>query len=175
MERVVSRVSTVVAIGLAVGLSLASGATLMARQDPAAKPAPPKDDLLLAKGGPHLIVWATKPGKGPDFEAAWAMIREQFAKSERPEVKEFAATIANYYKVDTGADGPAIYVFEIKDASKTQSYNPGRIIYEFLYKLENGKELGIPRADADAIFAKIGNLADMFASIVAWPLNKIGS
>ena len=174
MDRVVSRVSTVVAIGLAVGLSLASGATLTARQDAAAKPAP-KDDLLLAKGGPHLIVWAVKPGKGPDFEAAWAMIREQFAKSERAEVKEFAATINNYYKVDTGADGPAIYVFEIKDSSKTQSYNPGRIIYEFLYFQKDGKDAGIPRAEADAMFAKLGNLAEMFTSIVAWPLNKIGS
>jgi hypothetical protein len=38
-----------------------------------------------------------------------------------------------------------------------------------------GDFAGIPRAEADAMFAKLGNLQEMFASIVAWPLNKIGS
>ncbi len=181
MKPEVSRVGTATAVGLAVTLSLVSGGMLHARQDPppaqqAAAPAPQADGLKFTQSVPHLIIWGIKPGKAADFEATWAMIRAQFEKSERPEVKEFAATFGKAYRVDVGPSGPtdpSIYVFEILTPSMTQSYNPGRIIYEFLWKVENGKEIGIPRVDADAIFAKLGNMAEMFSSINPWPLKKI--
>ena len=104
----------------------------------------------------------------------------QIAKSDRPEVKEFGASITHMYKLNAPGQDPAgqsMYVFQIDKPSQTQSYNPGRIIYEFLYVLdkESGKEKGIPRAEADELFKKIGNMQDMFASINAWPLQKIGS
>jgi hypothetical protein len=41
--------------------------------------------------------------------------------------------------------------------------------------MKDGKEGGIPRTEADAVFAKAGNMQDMFVSIAAWPLTKIGS
>jgi len=178
MERVVSRVSVVGAIGLAVGLSVMSGGSLLARQEPAAKPAEQAADPLKLANSPHLIIWGVKPAKTADFEAVWAGILAQIAKSDRPEVKEFGATITNMYKLSapsTTPDAPVIYVFQIEKPSQTQSYNPGRIIYEFLYKLEKEKEIGIPRAEADELFKKIGNMQEMFASINAWPLTKIGS
>lgn len=182
MERFVSRAWAVRAIRLAVGLSLISGGALLARQDPPAPaPKPPEqaDMLKFSQNTPHLIVWAVKSNKAADFEALWAAIQAQFAKSERPEVKEFAATFTNMYKVNSGApttpDAPVVYVFQIDKPSTTVSYNPGKIVYEFLYFVKDGKEGGIARADADAIFAKAGNMQEMFASIVAWPLTKIGS
>jgi hypothetical protein len=177
MKSAVSRVWAVTAVGLALGLSLVSGGTLLAAQQAPAAPAPQADPLLFTQNVPHLIVWALKPGKAADFEAAWKMLDEQFAKSERPEVKEFAASITRKSKVDTGTapDAPAIYLFEISSPSLTQSYNPNRIVYEFLYSIKEGKEVGIPRADADAIYAKLGNPLEMYQSVVPWALKKMGS
>jgi hypothetical protein len=183
MERFVSRAWVVRAIGLAVGLSVISGGTLLARQDPPPQPAPKPpeqaDMLKFTQNTPHLIVWAVKSNKAADFEALWAAIQAQFAKSERPEVKEFASTFTNMYKVNAGApstpEAPVVYVFQIDKPSTTVSYNPGKIVYDFLYFQKDGKEGGIPRTEADAIFSKAGNMQEMFASIVAWPLVKIGS
>ncbi len=177
MKRAVSRVWAVTAVGLALGLSLVSGGTLLAAPQAAAAPAPQADPLLFTQNVPHLIVWALKPGKAADFETAWKMIDEQFAKSERPEVKAFAASIVRKSKVDTGTapDAPAIYLFEVTSPSMTQSYNPNRIIYEFLYFIKDGTEGGIPRADADAIYKLLGPPQDMYASVVPWALKKMGS
>lgn len=182
MERALSRVWLA---GLALGLSAASGGTLLARQaaqqapQQQQPPAATQQDNLLLPNSPHLIIWGVKPSKAADFEALWKGLQAQFAKSERPEVKEFAATITNMYKLtaaSTSPDAPVIFVFQVEKPSPTQSYNPGRIIYEFLYKLVDGKETGIPRAEADELFKKIGtSLTDMFASINTWPLAKIGS
>ena len=170
------------AIRLAVGLSLVSGGTLFARQDPPPAQqqpaAAPQADPLKLANSPHLIIWGVKPAKTADFEAVWAGILAQIAKSDRPEVKEFGATITNMYKLNAPSqapDAPAIYVFQVEKPSQTQSYNPGRIIYEFLYMQKDNKEIGIPRAEADELFKKIGNMTEMFASINAWPLVKIGS
>ena len=180
MKRVVSRVWAVRAIRLALTLSLISGGTLLARQDPPAQqPAAAQQDNLKLANSPHLIIWGVKPTKAADFEALWAGLQAQFAKSERPEVKEFGASITSMYKLSAAPQPgqPVIFVFQVEKPSQTQSYNPGRIIYEFLYKLDkDNKELGIPRAEADELFKKIGsNLTDMFDSINTWPLTKIGS
>lgn len=182
MERVVSRVSAVGAIGLVVGLAVVSGGTIHARQNPPAQqpaPAAQTDNLLLTQSTPHLIVWAVKANRGADFEALWSAIQATAAKSDRAEVKEFAASIASIYKVGAApgapAEAPVFYVFQLDKPSTTQSYNPGKVVYDFLYFQKEGKEGGIPRADADAIFAKAGNMQDMFVNILVWPLTKIGS
>jgi hypothetical protein len=181
MERAVSRVWSVTAVGLAMGLSLASGGTLLARQDPPAQQAaaPAPQDNLKLPNSPHLIIWGVKPSKAADFEALWLGLQAQFEKSDKPEVKEFGATITNMYKLNAPgqpADRPVIFVFQVEKPSQTQSYNPGMIIYQFLYKQVDGKEVGIPRAEADELFKKIGTqLTDMFDSINTWPLTKIGS
>jgi hypothetical protein len=181
MERVVSRVSVGRAIGLAVGLSVIAGGTLLARQDPpaqqpAAPQAAPQADSLKLANSPHLIIWGVKPAKAADFEALWSGIMAQIAKSERPEVKEFGATFTNMYKLNASTPEAVMYVFQIEKPSQTQSYNPGKIIYEFLYyQTPEGKEAGIPRTEADELFKKIGTMQDMFASINTWPLTKIGT
>jgi len=184
MESGVLKVRVAAAIAVAAGLSLASGGAVLAHsvQEPAAQtpaaPAAQADGLKLTQNVPHLIIWGVKASKSADFEATWKMIQDQFAKSERPEVKEFAATFGKSYKVDLGPappEAPSVYVFEINTPSMTQSYNPGKIIYEFLWTVKDGKETGIPRADADAIFAKLGNMQEMFTTVNTWPLKKMGS
>lgn len=182
MERFVSRAWVVRAIGLVVGLSVISGGTLLARQDPPPQPAPKPpaqaDNLLLTPSSPHLIVWAVKSDRGGDFEAFWAAVQAVASKDPRAEVKEFGSSITNIYKVAAApgspADAPVFYVFQI-DKPSSQSYNPGKVVYEFLYFQKDGKEGGIPRPEADAIFAKAGKIQDMFVNILVWPLTKIGS
>jgi hypothetical protein len=182
MKSAVSRVSTVAAIGLALGACLASNRTLQARQDApaqqAAAPAAPQEQDLLkfTTNAPVLLINAIKPDKVADFEAGWAMIKKEFAKTDRPEVKEFAATLDKFYKVTAlpgaAATNPVIYVFQVDSPSTTQSYMPGKIVYEFLYFIKDGKEGGIPRPLADEIFAK---LKDCYVQLAPWPLVKMGS
>jgi hypothetical protein len=168
---------------VAVALGVISDGSLVARQDAKPQqPAPPAqaDTLLLTQSTPHLIVWAVKASRGADFEALWSAIQATVAKSDRPEVKEFGASITNIYKVAAvpGAppEAPVFYVFQLDKPSTTQSYNPGKVVYEFLYIQKDGKESGIPRAEADAIFEKAGkNMQEMFVNILVWPLTKIGS
>ena len=175
MERVVSRAWSVRAIGLAVGLSVFSGGTLLARQDPppqqpAAKPPEPADLFKFATSSPVLIISQVKPAKVADFEAAWASIREALAKDERPEIKAFTATLDKFYKVDLGAAAPPIYVQQV-DAPLTEfSYHPGKIVYEILYYQKDGKEFGIPRPQADEIWTK---LKDCYDNLSPWPLKKM--
>jgi hypothetical protein len=181
MKPEVSRLGTAAAVGLALALSLASGGTLQARQDPPAQqPAqpPPQDLLKFSTTSPVLIVGQIKPDRVADFESAWAMIRAEFAKTDRPEVKEFAATLGKFYKVNFAAPPagspppPTVYIFQIDSPSTTQSYLPGKIIYELLYFIKEGKEGGIPRATADEIFKKLDGA---YANLAPWPLEKIGS
>ena len=159
----------------AVGLSVVSGSAVLAQAaaQQAAAPATQADPLLLTQKVPTMLVWAIKPDRAGDFESAWAMIREQFAKSDRAEVKEFAATFGTFSKVDYGPNpppgAPALYVFNLPSPSTTQSYHPGRIIYDFLYKIVENKEVGIPRTDADKIFAPIKD-GTLYLNAQAWPL-----
>ncbi len=175
MERVVSRVSAVKAIGLALGLAVVSGGTIHARQTPAApaaQEAQPADIFKFATAAPVMIVSQVKAAKVADFEAAWTSIREALAKTDRPEVKEFAATLDKFYKVDLPAPAPPIYVHQVDAPSTAFSYHPGKIIYEVLYYQKDGKEFGIPRAQADEIWTK---LKDCYDNLSPWPLKKMGS
>lgn len=183
MKPEVSRVGTAAAVGLAVTLSLVSGGMLHARQDPppaqqAAAPAPAQQDFLkFTTSAPVLIVNQIKPDRVADFESAWTMIRAEFAKSDRPEVKEFAATLTKFYKVDfpvaPGAPTPPpVYIFQVDAPVTTQSYLPGKIVYDFLYFIKEGKEGGIPRATADEIYKKLDGA---YSNLSPWPLVKMGS
>jgi hypothetical protein len=173
-----------------VALTLVGGAGLLAQtaggqtagaQTPQQTPAPqqtpePPDPLKFSIDVPVVIVNMVKPDKVADFEASWAAIRAQFEKSTRPEVKEFAGTLSKFYRVDeklvgpaNPAGSPAIFVFQIDTPSKTQSYNPVKIIYYLLHK--NGEEGGITRAEADEIYNK---LMPTYQQIIPWPLVKVG-
>jgi hypothetical protein len=166
------------ALGLAAAMCAASG--VRAQQTPGQDPAPAKpqeapDALKLSLDGPVLILNTVKPDKVTEFLAGWTMVRAEFAKSTRPEVQAFAATFTKMFKVDPTLIGqPAdpqsvIYIFQIDTPSKTQSYNPVKIVYELLHK--NGEEGGISRADADAIYAKF---TECYKNIIVWPLVKAG-
>ena len=177
MERVVSRVSAVGAIGLAVGLAAVSGGAIHARQNPpaqqpAAAQEEPKDLFKFTTNSPVLIISQVKPAKVADFESAWAAIREALAKDERPDVKEFTATLGKFYRVDLAAPAPPIYVQNVEAPLTTFSYHPGKIVYEVLYYQKDGKEFGIPRAQADEIWSK---LKDCYDNLSPWPLKKMGS
>ena len=177
MKSAVTRVGMATAAGLALCLSLASGRTVQAQQTaPAQQPAAqPEDILKFSTNSPVLLVNAIKSDKVADFEAGWSMIKAEFAKTDRPEVKAFAATLEKFYKVSAlpGAPvgGPVIYIFQLDSPSTTYSYMPGKIVYELLYYIKDGKEGGIPRPKADEIFTK---LKDAYVQLAPWPLVKVG-
>jgi hypothetical protein len=159
---------------LAAGLCVISGGTLLARQDPPAqqKPADPPDMFKFTSNSPVLIISQVKPAKVADFEAAWAAIREAFSKADRPEAKEFGATLEKFYKVELPPGAPPIYIHQIDSPSTAFSYHPGKIIYEVLYYQKDNKEMGLPRAQADEIWTK---LKDCYDNLNPWPLKKAGS
>ena len=164
-----------VTTGVVALLSTATGARPM--QDPPAQPAAQEaaDGLKLNLDSPVLIVSFVKRDKAADFEAGWSMIKQEIEASTRPEVKEFGATLSKSYKVDGTLAGqpppaptaPVVYVLQLDAPSKTQSYNPTKVIYELLHM--NGKEGGISRARADEIF---GKLSTVYEQILVWPLVK---
>ncbi len=173
--------STVVAVGLAAFLGMASQAQAQTppppppppAQNPPAQPPPAQaqppaqDDPLKLKGDmPVIIINQIAADKTTDFEAAWAAIKEKLLKSDKPELKSFGDTLNKMYRVQVPPEqsgGMAIYVFQIDQPSTTQSYHPVELLF---------KSGLFERADADLIFAK---LKDAYKNIQAWPLSKIGS
>jgi hypothetical protein len=152
----------------------------------AKEPPQQADPLKLNVDVPVVIVNMVKRDKIADFEAGWAMIKQEIDASTRPEVKEFGATLAKVFKVDgtlvgqpaPGPTDPAVYLLHLDPPSKTQSYSPTSIIYELLHK--NGAEGGISRARADEIFAKLCTPSQtegqpcnsVYQQILVWPLVK---
>lgn len=160
MTAIRSRARRMTAAALALMASVVCGAAAQTKP-------PQRDNLKFESNEPAVILWSVKAGKAADFESLWADIQALMKKSERPDVKEFAATFGPLGKVaSTAAPGaPVQYLLQLPSPSTTQSYNPGRIVYEFLYKQVGGQP-AITRAEADSAFKKIGsNLTDMFDKI----------
>jgi hypothetical protein len=111
-----------------------------------------------------IMVWTVKAEKAADFESAWTAIKDKLSKSEKAELKELGTSI-NIMKVDVppAANAPAIYLFHLSPPSKTQSYEPTKILYYSGAFPE--------RPEADAIYNK---LKDAIQSMNPWPLKKIG-
>jgi hypothetical protein len=162
MAAIRSHARRVTAAALALMASVVCGA--------AQTPAQQKDLLRFESNAPAVILWSVKAAKAADFEALWADIQALMKKSERPDVKEFAATFGPLGKVASTAPpgAPVQYLLQLPAPSTTQSYNPGRIIYEFLYRQVGGRP-AISRAEADSAFSKIGsNLTNMFDDIAVF-------
>ena len=165
-----SRRLTFVALGFVtvVGVSsLAPRETFAQATTPpaqAAAPAPPQeaDPLKFNTDLPLLLVNRVKKDKAADFEAAWIQIRTALAKSDKPDVKAFAETLAKLYKVDADAGTSVFYIFELTPPSKTHSYNFVKVLYD------TG---AFSREESDAIYAK---LKECYEQINPWPLVKIG-
>jgi hypothetical protein len=152
-------------------VTLVAGAVALGAQDqppagqqpPAQPPAGQQQDPLKFNSEAAVIIWQVKPEGAADFESAWSEIKTKLAASEKPDVKEQAASLTMFKAVVPPQAGqPVVYVFEISPASKTLSYNPAAILYA---------EGFMERAQADALFKKIG---DNYVNISALPLQKIG-
>ena len=145
-----------------------------AQDKPAAAP-PPEDLLKFSTSAPTLIIFQIHADKAADFESGWSTIRAGFAKVQDADHKAFGETINKLYKLDqppmdTPAGKAVVYVLQIDAPSTTLSYNPGKIVYDILWK--TGAE-GAPmsRSEADELFKK---LQPAFQSITPWKLSKIG-
>jgi len=124
----------------------------------------PKDDLKLNLDGPALIIFQVNLARVADFEALWTGVRVGLAKSEKPGLKEFAATLYPY-RAQLPPEAPtAVYVFQLAAPSKEFSYNPTVLLY---YTDEKVFEA----ADAKALYEKWNGAA---TGVQIWPLMKVG-
>jgi hypothetical protein len=159
---------TLIAIGVAASLCAASTLKAHPAQDPAAPaaaaPAQTAPDPLKLNTEFALIINQIKSEKAADFESAWTTIKGKLSSSAKPELKELGDGL-KIYKVDTPpvAGQPVVYIFHLQPPSKTQSYDPTKILYY------SG---AFPdRPEADALYAKI---KDAYQGIFPWPLKQIG-
>jgi len=160
-----------IALGLAASLCSASNLKAQQPQDPAAptaaapaQPAPAAPDPLKLTSEFALIINQIKSEKAADFESAWTTIKGKLSSSAKPELKELGDGL-KIYKVDTppAAGQPVVYIFHLQPPSKTQSYDPTKILY-FSGAFPD-------RPEADALYAKI---KDAYQGIFPWPLKQIG-
>jgi hypothetical protein len=142
---------------------IAGGAAgLAARQASPQKPPAAADPLKFT----HefvLVYNQVKPDKTTDFEASWATIKAGLVKSEKPELKELGESI-KIFKVDAPPGATVNYFFSLTPPSKTQSYDPTKILFE------SG---AFSRDEADVIY---GKLKDCYTAqgISTIPLVKVG-
>jgi len=129
----------------------------------AAAPATPQEDALKFNSEAAVVIWQIKPEKAADFESAWAAIRTKLAASDKPDFKELNSSLKLFKAVvPAAANQPVVYIMEMNPASKTQSYDPARILY--------APDMW-PREEADALFKKI---SESIANISALPLAPVG-
>ena len=135
-----------------------------AEQDPAPAAQPPAAPDPLKFTHDFVLVYnQVKPDKVKDFESSWATIKAGLVKSEKPELKELGESI-NIFKVDAPAGPTVNYIFSLTPPSKTQSYDPTKILFQ------SG---AFSRDEADTIY---GKLKDCYTpqGISTIPLVKVG-
>ena len=160
----------VVALGLAVFLSLSSGTWAQgpAAEEPVEQEAQ-ADPLKFSRGGRMFIVYQIKAGMDQDFVLAWQTIKDHLMKMGDSALSQFAQGI-NILKVDTPAGGDAIYIFDLNPASTTYSYNPVTLLYETLAENPEKPGVGLSYDQATEIYDKI---KDSYNSITPWPLTPV--
>jgi hypothetical protein len=148
-------------VGMAV---LMCGAPSLLAQAQAQTPAPEAPDPLKFTGDFVLLVYQVKSDKAADFESGWAAVKDKLSKSDKPDLKELGESL-KIFKLNTPAAAGAdvVYVFHLNPPSKTQSYDPTKIIY-FSGAFPD-------RPEADAVYKKI---SEALKGITPWPLLKIG-
>lgn len=141
----------------------AAGQQPPAGQPPAAAaPAQPADQFMFTTDAGQVI-FQVKPDKAADFESAWTEIKTKASGSEKPDWKAFGDSISLWKVNGTPAEQPAVYVLQVSPASKTMSYDPGKILF-------------VPgglweRAAADLVFKKIAD--SLAAGFNVLPLSKV--
>jgi hypothetical protein len=156
----------VVVMGLAAMLFLAPGLNAQgqtAAQDPAQQQQQqaPQPDALKFTTDNAVVYNFVAPGKAMQFEESWAEIKAKLASSDKQELKDLATSL-RMFKVDAPSPEGTVYLFVLEPASKTESYNPIKILYE------SG---AWTRDEAEAAW---GKLKDCYKQIQPWPLIKIG-
>lgn len=124
-------------------------------------------DQFMFKSEHGFIQWQVKDEKSADFESAWVAIRTKLVASEKPELKALGESMTMFKSEVPAQNVPGVgmistYYFVLQPASKTNSYDPSKLLYE-------SGDL-FPRAEADVIFNK---LAESLAGIGAQPLRKL--
>ena len=128
---------------------------------PAAQAAP--EDPFKFTGDAGYFQFLVKPDKTADFEDVWNQIFTKLAASEKPELKELGTSLQMFKLDRAGAAADNVtYLFLASPALKTMSYS----ISPFLL-FESGI---FPRAEADALFAKVSATVAGFG---AQPLKKL--
>jgi hypothetical protein len=138
---------------------LGGASVLVARPTPAQAPDPLKFTHEIV-----LLYNQVKADKASDFESSWATIKAGLIKSEKPELKELGESI-KIYKVDAPAGATVSYIFNLSPPSKTQSYDPTKILFE------SG---AFSREEADVIYAKLKDSYTATTPISTIPLVKVG-
>lgn len=181
-----------VTVGLALVGALVSAKTLTAAplaQDPAAPAqqqaaAPAAPDPLKFTTDDALVIIQVTPGKGMDFENGWKQMMDAMRASDNAEIQALAGTMS---LSKAAIPGQELFVLQVHGASKTLSYNWGKIIYyagkdpgpeaTLLLKTPEGGDAAKTRESADAMYKMINDaiLVNGGAQqISVLPLNKIG-
>ena len=143
------RFRRVTATALVLGSAVLTGAAMQT-------PTSQRDSLKFDSDKPALIIFSVNEGKAAAFEQFWTEMQTALNKSEVAEVKAFAATFGRLTKLDAVSASPGApvqYLVQLPSPSTTQSYNPGRILSEFLFRQQR-----ISRAQADGMFSKLTEL-----------------
>ena len=112
-------------------VTLAFGAAVAeARQAAAAAPPAAQADQFMFTSDAGQVIFQVKPASSADFESAWGDIKTKLSASDKPDWKALGDSIS-LWKVATpgAADAPVIFVLQINPASKTLSYDPGKILF----------------------------------------------
>jgi hypothetical protein len=147
---------------LCLGVSIAE-----ARQaaPAAAAPAGQAPDQFMFTTDAGQVIFQVKPAAAADFESAWGEIKTKLAASDKPDWKALGDSMSLWKVASVGAaaDAPAIYVLQVNPASKTLSYDPGKILFATGGLWE--------RAVADPIYKKI--VDSLAAGFNVLPLAKV--
>lgn len=131
---------------------------------PAGQTPPAQADPFLITAEQALIIFQVDPTKTADWESAWAESKTKLsALADKPDYKALGESIHMFKVAGASADPaqPAIYVLHLSPPAKV-SYDPTKFLFA----------PGVmPRAEADAIFAKI---SASFKGVNVLPLTKVG-
>jgi len=136
----------VTAAALVLGSAVLCGAAMQT-------PTPQRDALKFDSAKPAVLLFSVKADKATAFETFWADMQAALSRSDLPEVKAFGATFGRFAKVDPAPatpGAPVQYLVQLPAPSITQSYNPGDIVSNFLFRHRRA----ISRAQADAMMSK---------------------
>jgi len=151
-------------VAVALGASLFVGSNAWAQAAAGAPAAPAQTDNFKFTSESAVMIYGLKPEKIAAFETMWKSILTKLAASDKPGLKELAASL-KIYKVDgTPAGQPQMYFFTADPASKTNSYNITTLLFDPAVGL-------FTRAEADALWTPVGS--DAFATINSIPTVKL--